>query len=94
VSRIRTRQPALNVLYDWSGGLVWIALPPTSDADHLMVRAALGSTGGHATLIRAPQAVREAAPVFQPQSPALAALARRVKESFDPKGLFNPGRMG
>jgi glycolate oxidase FAD binding subunit len=32
--------------------------------------------------------------VFQPQSPALAALAQRVKESFDPKGLFNPGRMG
>jgi hypothetical protein len=24
----------------------------------------------------------------------LAALANRVKESFDPKRLFNPGRMG
>ena len=59
-----------------------------------MVRAALGATGGHATLVRAPQTVREAVPVFQPQSPALAALAQRVKESFDPKGLFNPGRMG
>jgi glycolate dehydrogenase FAD-binding subunit len=38
--------------------------------------------------------VRAAVPVFQPQSPALTALAQRVKESFDPKGLFNPGRMG
>ena len=94
VSRIRTRQPALKVFYDWSGGLVWIALPPSADADHLVVRAALGATGGHATLVRAPQAVREAVPVFQPPSPALAALAQRVKESFDPKGLFNPGRMG
>ena len=45
-------------------------------------------------LIRAPEAVRAAVPVFQPQSAALAALASRVKESFDPKGLFNPGRMG
>ena len=94
VSRIRTHQAELKVLYDWSGGLVWLALPPGTDADHATVRAALGATGGHATLIRAPEAVRAAVPVFQPQSPALAALAQRVKESFDPKGLFNPGRMG
>jgi glycolate oxidase FAD binding subunit len=33
-------------------------------------------------------------PVFQPQPAALAALASRVKEGFDPKRLFNPGRMG
>jgi glycolate oxidase FAD binding subunit len=94
VSRIRTHQPELKVLYDWSGGLIWLALPPSADADHLMVRGALGATGGHATLIRASEAVRAAVPVFQPQSPALAALSRRVKESFDPKSLFNPGRMG
>jgi glycolate oxidase FAD binding subunit len=37
--------------------------------------------------------VRAAVSVFHPQPPALAALTRRVKESFDPKGLFNPGRM-
>ena len=40
------------------------------------------------------EAVRAAVPVFQPQPAALAALASRVKESFDPKRLFNPGRMG
>ena len=45
-------------------------------------------------LVRAPDAVRASVPVFHPQAPALAALAARVKESFDPKGLFNPGRMG
>jgi glycolate dehydrogenase FAD-binding subunit len=94
VSRIRTNRPELKVIYDWSGGLVWLALPSSADADHATVRAALGATGGHATLIRAPEAVRAAVPVFQPQSPALTALAQRVKESFDPKGLFNPGRMG
>ncbi|MFN0191581.1 MAG: FAD-linked oxidase C-terminal domain-containing protein, partial [Aestuariivirga sp.] len=26
--------------------------------------------------------------------PALAALSKRVKESFDPMGILNPGRMG
>ena len=31
--------------------------------------------------------------VFEPQPEALAALTRRVKESFDPKGILGPGRM-
>jgi glycolate oxidase FAD binding subunit len=94
LARIKTRRPEAQAFYDWSGGLIWLALPPSDDADHTIVRGALGATGGHATLIRAPEAVRTAVPVFQPQSAALVALAARVKESFDPKGLFNPGRMG
>lgn len=92
--RIKARRPEVQAFYDWSGGLIWLALPRTADADHTLIRGALGTTGGHATLIRAPEAVRAAVPVFQPQSTALATLTARVKESFDPKGLFNPGRMG
>jgi glycolate oxidase FAD binding subunit len=93
VARIKRQRPAAEHFFDWSGGLVWLALPASADADHVVVRGAIGMTGGHATLLRAPEAVRAMVPVFHPQSPALAALAARVKESFDPKGLFNPGRM-
>jgi glycolate oxidase FAD binding subunit len=93
VARIRAQRPAAQCFYDWSGGLVWLALPASADADHGLVRGAIGAAGGHATLVRAPEAVRAAVPVFHPQSPALTALAARVKESFDPKGLFNPRRM-
>jgi len=94
VARIAAQRPQARAFYDWSGGLVWLALPPSADGDAGIVRGALGATGGHATLVRAPEAVRAAVPVFQPQAAALAALAGRVKESFDPKRLFNPGRMG
>jgi glycolate oxidase FAD binding subunit len=94
VSRIKAQRPAAEAFYDWSGGLIWLALPASVDADHVIVRGALGPTGGHATLVRAPDPVRASVPVFQPQPPALAALAGRVKESFDPKRLFNPGRLG
>jgi glycolate oxidase FAD binding subunit len=93
VARIKALRPAARSFYDWSGGLIWLALPASAAADHTIVRGAIGAPGGHATLIRAPETVRAAVPVFHPQSPALAALAARVKESFDPKGLFNPGRM-
>jgi glycolate dehydrogenase FAD-binding subunit len=90
VARIKAAQPAAKAFYDWSGGLIWLALPLHDDADHALVRTALV---GHATLIRAPENVRAAVPVFQPLPPALAGLTERVKGSFDPKGLFNPGRI-
>ena len=50
-------------------------------------------TGGHATLIRASAATRASVDVFEPQKGALAGVSKRVKESFDPKGVLNPGRM-
>ena len=90
VTRIKAAQPFAKTFYDWSGGLIWLALPATDDAEHGLVRAGLA---GHATLIRAPESVRATVPVFQPQPLALAALSARVKESFDPHGLLNPGRM-
>jgi glycolate oxidase FAD binding subunit len=82
-----------HVYYDWGGGLIWLALAPSDDAGEAVVRAAVGVTRGHATLIRADADVRAHVPVFQPQPPRLAALTRRVKESFDPARILNAGRM-
>jgi glycolate oxidase FAD binding subunit len=58
-----------------------------------VVRRALKAVGGHATLVRASAGVRAATAVFQPGEDALAELTKRVKESFDPQGVLNPGRM-
>ena len=80
-------------IYDWAGGLIWAVLAPSEDAGEMIVRAAVETCGGHATLIRAPAAIRAMVPVFGPEEGALAALTARVKESFDPKGVLNPGRM-
>jgi glycolate oxidase FAD binding subunit len=79
--------------FDWAGGLVWAALPPSDDAGADAIRRAARATGGHATLIRAAAAVRAAVGVFEPQRGTLAGVSKRVKESFDPKGVLNPGRM-
>jgi glycolate oxidase FAD binding subunit len=80
------------VLYDWAGGLVWILIA-RADATAALVRRAVKACGGHATLLRAPAAMRVVADVFEPPEVALAALMKRVKDSFDPKGVLNPGRM-
>ena len=68
-------------------------MPPADDAGAAELRQAVATLGGHATLVRAPAAIRAATDVFQPQDEAVAALTKRVKDSFDPKGILNPGRM-
>jgi glycolate oxidase FAD binding subunit len=85
--------PAAQMFYDWAGGLLWVAMPYADEPDATSIRAAVRSAGGHATLVRAPAAVRAAVDVFEPQEAALRALSKRVKEGFDPKGVLNPGRM-
>ncbi|MGA8613505.1 MAG: FAD-binding protein [Xanthobacteraceae bacterium] len=93
VGRSLAEQADAELLYDWAGGLVWAALPAADDAHAPLVRATVAAAGGHATLIRAPAAVRAAVDVFTPEPPALAALTKRVRESFDPRGVLNAGRM-
>ena len=44
-------------------------------------------------LVRAPDAMRASAVVFEPLPAPLAALTLRVKESFDPRRILNPSRM-
>jgi glycolate oxidase FAD binding subunit len=91
--RLRAVDPELRLYLDWGGGLIWAALPEGEDARHAELRAALGETGGHATLVKARDQVRARVPVFQPQCEGLATLTKNLKDGFDPKGLLNPGRM-
>jgi glycolate oxidase FAD binding subunit len=81
------------VLYDWGGGLIWAALPPDSDAHAALVRGRAETAGGHATLVRARETLRDTIDVFHPPQSGVAALTQRVKHSFDPKDLLNRGRM-
>ena len=86
---------------DWGGGLLWVAVASgedmAEDGGALLMRSAIRGTDGqgtgHATLIKGSAALRRAVPVFEPQPPALAALTARVKDSFDPRHILNPGRM-
>ncbi|MEI8277638.1 MAG: glycolate oxidase subunit GlcE [Hyphomicrobiales bacterium] len=85
--------PAAQMFYDWGGGLIWVAMPFADEPDAGSIRRAVAALGGHATLVRAPAAIRASVAVFEPQGAGLAALSKRVKDGFDPKGVLNPGRM-
>jgi glycolate oxidase FAD binding subunit len=93
IGRALADKAGAEILYDWAGGLVWVALPRSDDAQAPLVHAAVAAAGGHATLIRAPAAVRAKVDVFAPEPAPLAALTQRLRKGFDPHGVLNPGRM-
>ncbi len=82
--------PALELdgdwLLDWGGAQRWFA----SELPAREIRAAASDAGGHATLFRGGD--RDSA-IFHPLPAALLALHRRIKQTFDPAGILNPGRM-
>ena len=75
-------------LFDWAGGLLWIAY----DGDPARVRAVAEAADGQAVLVRAPARMRASTPAFHPSAPGVAALESRVRRAFDPLCVFETGR--
>ncbi|MBC5782501.1 glycolate oxidase subunit GlcE [Ramlibacter sp. USB13] len=75
-------------LVEWHGAQRWVRAAP---ADAERVREAALRAGGHATLFRTPRT--DAAGRFTPLAPVLATIHERLKQQFDPAGVFNRGRL-
>jgi glycolate oxidase FAD binding subunit len=73
-------------LTEWGGALRWLR----SNAPARQVRETVAKAGGHATLYRAAD---KSAGAFHPLAAPLMELHRKLKLAFDPRGIFNRGRM-
>lgn len=71
---------------DWGGALRWVR----SSLEPSRMRAQIGALGGHAWAFRTTDRKSD---VFHPLTRPLVAVHRRLKEAFDPLGLFNRGRL-
>jgi glycolate oxidase FAD binding subunit len=73
-------------LVDWGGAQRWHRTPlPAGE-----IRECIGEAAGHATLFRGETDGER----FHPLPPALRQLHSRIKQAFDPHGIFNPHRTG
>jgi glycolate oxidase FAD binding subunit len=79
--------------YEWSGGLIWMEMPPSTDAGATIIRRVIAEFEADAMLVRAGQSARAAVDVFPPLPEAHMALIRGMKDAFDPKRVLNPGRI-
>jgi FAD/FMN-containing dehydrogenase len=71
---------------EWGGGQRWWR----SAAPASQIRSAAERAGGHATLVRAAD---KSPGAFTTLKAASMKIHKRLKQSFDPAGIFNPGRL-
>ena len=77
-----------DMFIEWDGGQRWLG---GAEVEADFVRKAAERHGGHATLFHYED--DSAVPVFHPVAPAVRAISERLKQEFDPTGMFNPGRL-
>ena len=77
-------------LIEWGGAQRWLKVDGGDAAQADGIRRTVSAAGGHATLFRGGDT---SVGVFHPLAPALMKIHQRLKHSFDPAGIFNPGRM-
>ncbi|MFM9914105.1 MAG: glycolate oxidase subunit GlcE [Methylophilaceae bacterium] len=67
---------------EWGGAVRWVVDESNGPREHA------SAVGGHATLFRG-----IGYPAFAPLSAPMAALHQRIRQIFDPHGVFNAGRL-
>ncbi|MAZ08958.1 MAG: glycolate oxidase subunit GlcE [Sutterellaceae bacterium] len=79
-------------VHEWGSGLRWFRADESSTVNAEQIRAIAKRVGGHATLYRTGN---EAARVhaFQQPDAVMLNLQRRLKEQFDPAGVFSINRL-
>lgn len=83
-----------DMFFDWAGGLIWLQMQDEDNAHADVVRHIVKQFGGHATLVRASDEIREAVEIFQPEQVGIAKLSNLIRKKFDPSGILNPNLMG
>ena len=83
----------LSAAYEWSGGLIWLETPSSSEASVTELRRVLAEFEADSMLMRAPRSVRSSIEVFHPLPLTKMKLVQAIKKAFDPAGVLNPGRM-
>jgi len=75
-------------LTEWFGAQRWVR--GSAQMSPSALRARVAALGGHATLFRGSV---PGVGHFQPLASPVRAVHGRLKAAFDPRGIFNPGRM-
>ena len=79
---------------DAAGGWLWVGICQAAGEDKLSaIRQEVGVIGGATTLYRAPSAMKTHAGIYSFPDESIKRLNEKIKNSFDPGNIFNPGRL-
>jgi glycolate oxidase FAD binding subunit len=75
---------------DWSGSLFWIEVPEDENIKDL--KNTITQNDGYVAIIKKSEDFQFIEKLFTIDDTKLM-ISKKIKESFDPRGLFNPGKM-
>ena len=77
---------------DWCGSLFWIEISDMSEDKLISIKNYITNLGGHLIVIKNSENSVPLKDIFTIDKTRLN-ISKKIKESFDPKGIFNPGKM-
>ena len=83
----------LKYVVDWAGNIIWVELPENDSVLLKHLRTEILKLSGHMTIIKAPNHVRIREDFLTTVDENIKVLSLKIKESFDPKKILNPGKM-
>jgi len=77
---------------DWCGSLFWIEVLEKENIQIKEMKETIISLGGYLTIVKKSESLSSDIDIFTINDTRLL-LSQKIKESFDPKKLLNPGKM-
>ena len=90
INRLKTFHPTYFI--DWGGSLIWLELDYLSNQKIDQIRKRVLDMGGYLTVIKSPENLKSSSEIFT-IDPIKFKISQSLKKSFDPKRIFNPGKM-
>jgi len=90
INRLKPFHPTYFI--DWGGSLIWLELDYLSNQKIDQIRKRVLDTGGYLTVIKSAENIKFSSEIFT-IDPIKFKISQSLKKSFDPKRIFNPGKM-
>ena len=88
----KLKKDDLNYFIDWGGSLIWMAFDHLNSKILAEIKEITKNHQGYYTLIKIEDNFKASADIFT-IDPIKYKICEKIKKSFDPKRIFNPGKM-
>ena len=82
----------INYFLDWGGSLIWVELEKINLKILREIKDIMQQHSGYFTIIKVEDDLKASADIFT-IDPIKYKISEKIKKSFDPKRIFNPGKM-
>ena len=88
----KLKKDDLNYFIDWGGSLIWMTFDHLNSKILAEIKEITKNHQGYYTLIKIEDDFKASADIFT-IDPIKYKISEKIKKSFDPKRIFNPGKM-